>query len=314
MTSTMTTPEIHTTGADLAKTTVYLKVTFGLFGNTRKVSNSQIEVKADNVQEDASAKTDKSWLNVNKKLLDSKELDAIRRADGAMRQWIYNNCLPSFDAGVYFAPKAAILMFEERLQAYKSERSQLIDSFLTSYVELRTAAKERLGSLFNSADYPPLFDLDKEFKFSWRYMSFGVPSDLGELDPELFAREQEKMQANMTEAFGEIQQLMRATLLEMVSHLRDRLTDDTDGKKKKLHESAIEKMKDFLSTFSFRNVTNDSELAALVEQARGLISGTSVEALRTTDGLRASIRSGMEDISAKLDGMVTKSGRKIREE
>jgi hypothetical protein len=44
---------------------------------------------------------------------------------------------------------------------------------------------------------------------------------------------------------------MRASLLELVSHLRDRLADQADGKAQRLRESTLQKLRDFLGMFSF---------------------------------------------------------------
>ena len=67
-TATMT-PEVETQGANLARETVCIAVSFGLLGNSRKVANSAVEVDAD-----------KNLIKVSKTLLESKELDAIRKA------------------------------------------------------------------------------------------------------------------------------------------------------------------------------------------------------------------------------------------
>jgi len=60
---------------DLAQRTVCVKVRLGRLGNTRKVSNSQVEVD-----------TDKSLIRVSKHLLDSKELRTIANFDGEIRR------------------------------------------------------------------------------------------------------------------------------------------------------------------------------------------------------------------------------------
>ena len=59
-------------GMDLAKKTVCIKVSLSTMGNTRKVSTAQIEADAD-----------KDLLRVSKRLVDSAELKAITRFDGA---------------------------------------------------------------------------------------------------------------------------------------------------------------------------------------------------------------------------------------
>ena len=67
--------EVQSMGQDLAQRTVCVKVRLGRLGNTRKVSNSQVEVD-----------TDKSLLLISKHLLDSKELRTIASFDGEIRR------------------------------------------------------------------------------------------------------------------------------------------------------------------------------------------------------------------------------------
>jgi hypothetical protein len=60
----------------------------------------------------------------------------------------------------------------------------------------------------------------------------------------------------MSEACTEIQQVIRASLLELMSHLRDGLGDQPDGKPQRLRESTLQKLHDSLGTFDLRNVVD----------------------------------------------------------
>jgi hypothetical protein len=105
----------------------------------------------------------------------------------------------------------------------------------------------------------------------------------------------------MSEACSEIQQVMRASLLELVSHLRDRLGDQPDGKPQRLRESTLQKLRDFLATFDLRNVVDDQDLKEQVEKARALLEGVSTDALRNMPLVRARVREGMADLAAQMD-------------
>jgi len=69
----------------------------------------------------------------------------------------------------------------------------------------------------------------------------------------------------------------------------------------------------FLGSFDFRNVTDDTELKALVDKAREMLVGVSADDLRTTAGVRAKVQQGMADLAAELDTMIVKTPvRKFR--
>ena len=124
---------------------------------------------------------------------------------------------------------------------------------------------------------------------------------LREISARFFEEEREKAVVAMSEACTEIQQVMRASLLELVSHLRDRLGDQPDGKPQRLRESTLQKLRDFLGTFDLRNVVDDQELREQVEKARALLEGVSTDALRNMPLVRAFVREGMADVAAQMD-------------
>jgi hypothetical protein len=277
---------------DLSQTTLCLKIQFGAIGDSRKISAAQINVDAD-----------KRLIRVSKKLLDAAELKEIRRFDGQLRHFLYQTCLP-YDIGIHLVPYEAVEIIEERLLEAQADRPALVEAFLRVYPQLCSQISRRLRTLYNAADYPPVDFVRSKFTLNWEYLSFGTPGQLRGISPRIFAREREKAAQKMAEASIEIQQILRTTLAQMVEHLRDRLTEDGEGKPKQLRESAIQKLKEFLSTFDFRNVTDDRELTEQVNKARELLDGVNADVIRNTDALRDRIRTGMGEISTQLDTMI----------
>jgi hypothetical protein len=280
---------IQSSDNELSKQTVFIKLHLGLLGNTRKVSSSQVAVDAD-----------KALIRVSKTLLDSPELQAIRTRDGDIRHFLYDMCLP-FEVGIHLLPLGLVETVEERLQEFKDKRGELVESFLSAYPRLCQEAAGRLRTLHNPTDYPPADEVRSHFTFAWQYVSYGVPEQLREISAQFFQEEREKAVVAMSEACSEIQQVMRASLLELVSHLRDRLGDQPDGKPQRLRESTLQKLRDFPATFDLRNVVDDQELKEQVEKARALLEGVNTDALRNMPLIRARVREGMADLAAQMD-------------
>src|SRR3989442_7902905 len=292
---------IQDPGTDLARKTVFIKLHLGLLGNSRKVSSSQVEVDAD-----------KSLIRVSKNLVDSPELQAIRTLDGDIRRYLYETCLP-FEVGIHLLPLGLLETVDEKLRDFKDQRNKLVEVFLVAYPPLCQEAAGRLRTLYNPADYPPADEVASRFNFSWHYVSYGVPEQLREISARIFQVERDKAAQAMSEACDEVQQVMRASLLELVSHLRDRLGDQPDGKPQRLRESTVEKLRDFLATFDLRNVVDDQELKEQVDSARALLAGTTTDAIRNTAELQSQVRQGMAQIADRLGTMVSdRVGRKFR--
>jgi hypothetical protein len=117
----------------------------------------------------------------------------------------------------------------------------------------------------------------------------------------MFQTERDKAVQAMSEACAEVQQVMRASLLEPVSHLRDRPADQPDGKPQRLRESTLENLRGFLATFDLRNVVDDQDLKEQVNKARALLEGVSTDALRNMPLIRAQVREDMADLAAQMD-------------
>ncbi len=98
---------------------------------------------------------------------------------------------------------------------------------------------------------------------------------------------------------------MRAILQEMVTHTIERLTPTPDGKQKIFKKSMIGNIKEFLDSFSDRNITDDAELEKLVEQMRGIMAGKSADALRGDDAMRKDVADKMASVKTAMDAMLT---------
>ena len=294
-------PSILDAGQDLARKTVCIKLERHRLGNSKKVNSSQVEVD-----------TDKSLLHISKRLYDSKEYTAIRNVDGDITRYLEETCLP-FERGIHLCPLQLLKQVDAKMREFANTRRELVEAFVAVYPDLCNSAPGRLRALHNPLDYPPIAQVRAAFGFTWRYVSFGVPEQLREISGEIWNEEREKASRIMTEAVSEVQVVMRSAMAELVHHMRDRLQDGLDGKPTRFHQTTVSKLVAFLDSFEFRNVTDDAELKEQVERAKSLLSGVTVQDLKTAAELRSHVREGMADIAAQLDSMIVRKGsRKLR--
>ena len=205
--------------------------------------------------------------------------------------------------GIHLLPLGLLETVDEKLNKFREKRRVLVEVFLFAYPRLCQEAAGRLRTLHNPADYPPVEEVRSRFTFSWQYVSYGVPEQLREISARMFQTERDKAVQAMSEACAEVQQVMRASLLELVSHLRDRLADQPDGKPQRLRESTLQKLRDFLATFNLRNVVDDVELKEQVDKARALLEGVSTDALRNMPLIRSRVREGMAELATQMDAL-----------
>jgi hypothetical protein len=169
---------------------------------------------------------------------------------------------------------------------------------------------ERLRVLHNPTDYPALDMVNARFYFTWRYVAYGVPGQLKTISGRIWQEEREKAAQRFAEAQTEAQVLLRESMSELVNHMLERLEASENGKPKVFKKSTVTNLSDFLATFDFRNIANDSELKEEVDKARVLLTGVTAEEIRSTADLRTRLKAGMSKIAAKLDTMVTTMPRR----
>jgi len=290
---------------EIVSKTVLLKVKYGRLGNTRNVAGASV----------LSTDADVSLLKVSKTLLESDELEKIRKHDSILRKWLNNTALPYKDIGILMVPVGVVPEVQQRLTEHAAERKDLVAKFVAAYPGLVEASKESLGSLAVASEYPPVDLVSSYFTFEWDYLTFGVPLNLKDINPELFEAEAAKAQKQIQAVGEDITIMMRENLLEAVMHLKSKLTPDGEGKMPILRESAIQNIQEFISTFDMRNITSDTELEEQVAKLRGLIEGQSAKTLKSSDKFKADLLKGVESIGEALDGLVYQStGRKFRDE
>jgi hypothetical protein len=222
-----------------------------------------------------------------------------------MRTWLGKRALPSpIRRGTYLVPIALVEEVDGKIGEYQERRAGLVAQFLAAYDASVADAKKRLNGLFDATDYPGAEKVRAAFYVDVRYLAFGVPEKLEGIRKDIFEREKAKAEAQWKDASDEVRQAMRVGLADIVDHMVERLQGNGDGKPKVFRDTLVENMADYLGLFDPRNITDDSQLAQLVERCRNVLDGVDADALRASDAIRAKVKSGMQEVQAVLGTMV----------
>ena len=290
--------------------TLCVSVKLERFGITKRVNSSEVDVDAD-----------KKMIKVSKKILDSPKLKAVGKRDAKIRQILKTYALPGtklFRGGIYCIPAMQAPVVDELLLQEKAARDAECEAFFADYEDLCLAARDELRALHNPLDYPSLETVRRAFGMEVGYINIGVPENLEGISKSIFEREKSKHAAKISEAADEIKAAMRAMMKDLVDHMIDRLAPDEENldehgqpKPKKFHASMVAKMNTFMELFESKNVADDTELAALVRQARTVLNGVDSKSLRSNDDLRSYVAREMGAVKASLDTMVVAGGGRL---
>jgi len=252
------------------------------------------------------------FLSAGKKLLDNrhpafKAVTSVRTR--AVRFW-KSLSLPYPEPGLRLIRQDAIDAFDDQMQVFREELAESVAALDHQYGSLKSSAAERLGSLFNEADYPDT--LDGLFAIDWDFPSVEPPDYLRQLKPELYQQQCRRVSARFDEAVQLAEQAFLDELGTLVAHLTERLTGRADGKRKTFRDSAVTNLLEFFERFQRLNVRSNEQLDELVDRARQIVRGREPQQLRDDESLRSSVARQLAGVQNVLDDLlVDRPRRKI---
>ena len=136
---------------------------------------------------------DARLLTAGKKLIDVRH-EAFRRLT-ALRSRVVASwrglTLPYTEPGVRLIRQADIEAFAHTLEGFREELTQAEADLDAVYDQIKADARQRLGRLYDSGDYPPA--IRGLFRLAWDFPSVEPPSYLLRLSPDLYRQEQERV-------------------------------------------------------------------------------------------------------------------------
>jgi tetratricopeptide (TPR) repeat protein len=288
----------------LQTTMTAVRLSFTWFGTRKTLSQEQKAEAADAFGADG------PFLSAGKKLLDTRNprfrlVTAVRSQ--AISYW-KSVSLPYPEPGLRLIPHSGIQPFAERMALYREDLRQAVRVLESSLPELRAQARERLGRLYNPADYPE--SLTGEFDLTWEFPSIEPPDYLKQLAPELYERECQRVRGRFEEAVALAEQAFLEEFAKLVTHLTERLSGDDDGQPKVFRDSAVENLRGFFDRFRQLNVRSNDQLESLVQQTQDILEGNPARALRQHDTLRERVARRLTGVQAALDGMLVDRPRR----
>jgi hypothetical protein len=281
-----------------------VKLSFTWFGTRKSLTPAQKAQAADTFGAEG------EFLSAGKKLLDTQHraYKAVTAVRGRIQSFSRAITLPFPEPGLRLIRQRDITAFDVQLTTLRAELAEAVEQLDEHYGELRSSARERLGSLYHAGDYPP--SLAGLFAIAWEFPSVEPPSYLAQLNPALFAQEQARLAARFEEAVRLAEEAFIAELSQLVAHLGERLSGQEDGKPKVFRDTAVTRLREFFDRFAQLNVRSNEQLDELVAQARGIVQGVAPQDLRSQAPLRQRVATELAGVQAVLDGLLVDRPRR----
>ncbi len=296
----------HSTPADrLRNSMAACRVQFTWFGTKKALTAEQKAQAAEPFDAEG------QFLSSGKKLLDTKH--SAFRAVTAIRTKITDYwrglTMPFPEPGVRLIRHDQVEGFDQQMADFKVELDEAVKTLDRCFEELKQAAAQRLGSLFNPADYPAT--LVGLFGVSWDYPNIEPPDYLIGLSPDLYRQEQERVRTRFEEAVQLAEQAFLDEFAKLVTHLTERISGtNEDGTPKVFRDSAVDNLYAFFERFRSLNVRSNQQLDDLVTQAQRAVRGVAAQDLRDSQSIRQEVTTQLAQVRTTLDAMLIERPRR----
>jgi hypothetical protein len=298
------TQETNQVVSRLRATMAAVRVSFTWLGCRKTLSADQKGQAAE------SFGAEREFLTAGKKLLDTSHpaFKAVTSLRNQIVSYWKGMSLPYPEPGIRLIRQDDIGAFTLQMTTLKQELGEAVQQLDRRYGELKVAARQRLGTLFNAADYPAT--LAGWFDCTWDFPSVEPPDYLRQLSPQLYQQEAARVAARFDEAIRLAEEAFTDELSKLVSHLTERLSGTDDGKPKVFRDTAVENLREFFDRFRHLNVRSSEQLDDLVGQAQRIVRGVQPQQLRDDQPLRQRITSQLSGVQSVIDGMLVDRPRR----
>src|SRR5690606_34021262 len=124
---------------------------------------------------------ERDYLSAGKKLLDTSHpaLKAVTSVRSRMVNYSKGITLPYPEPAIRLLRQGDVAGFNTYMTSLRAELAEAVGQLDERYDELKRAARQRLGSLFNAADYPT--SLSGWFDVGWDFPAVEPPEYLRQL-------------------------------------------------------------------------------------------------------------------------------------
>jgi hypothetical protein len=306
--STLTVPDIPLEADGpaqrLRRAAAAVRVSIHWWGTTRALTPTQKE------EVGAGYGADARLLTAGKRIIDTRH-PAVRALAGVRTRLTHywrGLTLPFTEPGLRLLRRSDVEPFATTMAGFRDELAQAAAGLEAAYNEVKADARNRLGRLYDEADYPA--EVAGLFGVEWDFPAVEPPSYLLRLSPEVYEQERQRVAARFEEAVRLAEQAFAAEFARLLSHLTERLSDAEGGARKVFRDSAVGNLSEFFARFARLNVRSSPELDAMVEQAQELVRGVSPQDLRDSGALRQHVAAEMARVQAGVEALITEAPRR----
>jgi hypothetical protein len=280
------------------------RIKFKWLGTTKTLSADQKSQAAESFGAEGDS------ISAGKKLIDTKHdsYKGLTSVKSQINAFWKDNSLPYPEPGIRLIKQDRIDEFNSTLEDYREQLEAGVRMLADHFDQIKSAARIRLGDLYDPSDYPS--SLDGEFEVGWDFPSVEPPEYLQRLNPDLYREQAQRVAQRFERAVELAEQAFMEELDNLVNHLAERLSGDDDGRPKIFRDSAVTNLSEFFTRFRELNVGSNEQLDELVGRCEQLVSGVRPQGLRDNESVRRRLSTNLATVQSSLDQLLVDRPRR----
>lgn len=230
-----------------------------------------------------------------KNLVDPVYTKPISTLASEIREYHYRMTLPWGDNGQRLLPAKAYFDYTEAMRQYKQAFSNMVDDFTQNYQALVQAERQRLGTLYDPADYPASNEIKNYYGVNTHFQPVPDAKDFRvDIGKEEIAAIRKDITDNVAALQRDAIKDCWGRLQDVVEKIHDRLSNDNAI----FRDSLIDNARLLCELLPKLNILEDPELEALRVDVQALLQPPQV--LRDDKVLRAKTAQAAGDILNRM--------------
>lgn len=233
--------------------------------------------------------------NYNKKLFaDEPVFDAIGKFAGMARTYHYHATMPWSDSGLRLLTTKMFFDYQKQITEYEHTFNQLVTDFLSQYDKLIIKTQMKLGTMFNSNDYPDAEELVNKFRFSAKFAP--VP-DVGDWRVDVGHDAQQLLMESYASSYSSNLESAYKDVWERTHEALVSLSTKLAGENKQIfRDSLVSNAREMVGLLDKFNITNDPKMKQAKVKLENVLFCVTPDALREDDEFRLDTKQKVDDL------------------
>ena len=287
---------------NISQQALLVSLSFGLPRQSRQLPKEAKKIESDNHAQHGVARVSIFYFQQEVAGKTNDALYELKQHFNAWRSEHNRLSRPWDNANTRLLPAKLIPAYLDMKSKFEEATPEKIANFVDAYPDWQVTAPQRMGALFDAADFPALAECRDRIEYGVAMIPLPAAEQwkrISIISPELAQSMETTTNERIAKAVEEARKQTWVDLITPVEKIVSTLSKD----KPKFFESLIGNLNDILTLAPSFNLANDAEMTAFIVETKATLATISVDDLRSDPELRQQTLTNAKDLLARFGAL-----------